>query len=85
MIAKCIYIPFKISNSSTYCLNSLRDQLEGVVNEVGSVLKAHSTVVYLQKVNQCAPTFRVIVDNVVTVHVCVKLNPAHFLIQDQRI
>lgn len=73
-----------LDESSGQNINS-RDQLEGVMNEAGSVLKAQSSMVYSQQLRQGVPAFLIIMDNIISIHVTVELHPVNFLIQRQHI
>lgn len=57
------------------------DQLEDIVDEAGSVVAAESCVVKPQKLDQSVPSPRLVVDDVISSHVHVKLNPLHLLRQ----
>lgn len=59
-------------------LQSLRDQLKDVVNQVSPVLVRQGSVVFQQQFGHLIPAVVLIVDQVVSSHVTVYFHPADF-------
>lgn len=62
-----------------------RDELEGIMNETGSVLEAQSGVVHFQQLRKCIPALLIIMNNVISIHVSVELHPVNVFIKQQHI
>lgn len=61
------------------------DQLEGVVDEAGPVIAAELCMIAFEQRDQVIPARTLIVHNVISTHVHIKLDPVHLLRQIQNI
>ncbi len=61
------------------------DQLEGVVDEAGPVIAAERCVIVFEQLDEVIPARTLIVHNVISTHVHIKLDPVYLLRQIQNI
>lgn len=80
----CIFFPLT-NKSHMQKAEDWPDQLEGVVDEAGPVVAAERRVIVFEQPDEVIPARALIVHNVISTHVHIKLDPVHFLRQIQHV